>query len=62
MEWEANHMGDFITSPQNDLFYFLDSMKQELYQELFLVMGKNTGKLCAYVNYKIHCILDMREM
>ena len=33
MEWEANHMDDFITSPQSDMFYFLDSVTQETYQE-----------------------------
>lgn len=40
MEWEANHIDDFITSPRNDLSYFLDSVTPESYQELFLVEKK----------------------
>lgn len=39
MEWETHHMNDCITSLQNDLLYFLDSITQEIYQELLWGAG-----------------------
>lgn len=43
MEWGTNHMGDFMTSPQSDLFYFLDSITEGIYHGLLCVCWGQAG-------------------